>query len=362
MRRLVRILSVVWLPLAMAPLAGCQSAARTPLPTREAIESSAAGILSGFDELAGCPQLTAGAEALYQVDIFRDNQPETSFLQVRLVQPSLEGVERVRVNPAEDVKPGPKDRIVRDTEKESYELKPHPWSLQGKLDRADTGEKEHKSKTYWAFANSALAWVALYDAQGQLLRSRFLLVPDSCLTGGFYKPVLFGKDLTKMGLLSEQEADQIYPAALEACLGLQTLSMIVISTPLLKPIASEFIPFSVKLAAIFGQLRLQIGMHDAGLSSDSIEGVPTAYTDNSCMMTFILQANGRQIVRSKLRAMKPSSPMNASAGVLEMEGESLSDPSRRFRIRLIAARRAKKADCMLSQRSSLDDRTANLAQ
>lgn len=323
----------------MGLASGCESPHRTQALARETIESISSRILSGFDDLTDYPHPLAGSEALYQVDILRHERPETSYLHIRLVVPSMEGVNLVRVNPPNDAKPATGEYIIRDTDSASYEFGRYVWSCESECEVTILGVESPIKKTYEASSESSLMWVALYDADGQLLRSSYLVVPEVSLTSGLYKHPSSGWDVGGHELPTEAQIDQFNRVELIWHFGLRTISNIVLTTPLLKPIVNEFIPLSVKLAAIFGRLNRGIVMNETIVTSDAIEGIPAAYTNGACRMTFTLTADGRPFVRTKLIAMKPRSPMHAAAGILEMEGESLSDKSRRFRIRLIAARR-----------------------
>lgn len=337
MIRRLFISRLIVLALAALSFAGCHSAARTPPASRETIESAAAGILKGYDPLLPEIKSRAGAEALYQVDIFRNDIPETTFLHIRLVDDALDGVKRIHVNPDEHVQIEPTDRIYRDPDQPVGELKPRHWHF--KITPQRKGPAEGPPKKYTFHSKPALARVALYDVHGHLEKARYLLLPESCLRRGFYLPELFGLSDIKAEELTPDLQDKIYPALIDTHAGLQMLTSIVISTPLLQPIVSEFIPFFVKLSAIFGGLTLSMNIESALPCGDPIDGISADYTQNAAMTCFILRANDSEIIRAKLTAIRPDSPLDVCAGVLQMEGQSTADPTRRFRIRLVAARR-----------------------
>lgn len=359
------------LALASVLPLGCSGPLRTP-PPPEVVVSTAERILTGFDPLEPDALLSRDTECLFKFEILRDGIPETSFLTIRLVEKNLDGINLIRVNPASlnSVKPG--EFAIIDTEQPSYVFKVREWILaidprhRGQPDEAaastesrnPSAEVESTSKQDEAAADSAkdeseappvnvysfrskpiLAYVALHDVEGKLLKSRFLLLPEKCMREGFYKPALCGVGSLSFDSPESLAASKVFPVVLDTYAAMQSLTYVIIATPVLWPLVHEFIPFSVKLAAVFGGLKMNMMIENVQLSSMPLEGLPKDYSNNACGMTFVLQANGKPIIQTRVTGARPISPLDSCAGVLLVEGESLTDTSRKFRITLLSARR-----------------------
>lgn len=328
--------------------AGCLASTRQPPPSPQILAEAAHGILSGFDDLRDVSVAAGGVDVLYRVDLMDGTQPETTFLRIRLQETCLAGVDVIRINPSDDdrresdVEPVPaaaeagrRVMVVRDPGQPTYELKFRDWKLELKGEARDDGQ----GVSYEFSSGPALAWVGLYDSQGALIRARYVLLPERPLRTGFYNPVLFDLARQLEDGLSREHEGRVFPAFVENIAALHTLTAIVLSTPLLHPIVEHFIPFFVKLSALFGGMRLGLHIQDVQACSAPLEGIPAGYTQRTARIQFEVRANDKPIVAAELIAAPALSPLNACGGVLVMQGSSVADPSRRFDIRLIAARR-----------------------
>ncbi len=347
-----RAIPAICLLLASALFCGgCLSPSPRPPATPQALASTANGILDGFDRLREPSAAMGGADVLYQVEFTLGDRRETSFLRIKIHDVSLEAVDVVHINPphaADDEEQaaaniakkhnehGSRSLSIRDPGQSQYDLKTRSWSLE----LSGLAKREDGTVADYEFTSGpALAWVALYDSAGELRQARYLLLPEKPLRTGFYNPVLF--DLAaqlKNGLSGELEA-RVYPAFVENIAALQTLTAIVLSTPLLRPIVDHFVPFVVKLSAIFSGMRLGLAIQDVQPNKSAIEGVPPAYLESSARISFEVRAGETPVVAAELVAAKAGSPLSACGGVLALSGRSVTDPSRRFDIRLVAARR-----------------------
>ncbi|MBX3395269.1 MAG: hypothetical protein KF841_07860 [Phycisphaerae bacterium] len=375
---MVRSWKLLTLALFCAVSTGCSSPIRTPPPA--VVLSNAERILAGFDPLTPDAPFSRDTECLFKFEILRDGTAETSFLTIRLVEDNLDGIETIRVNPssAAAVKAG--ELAIMDTDQPSYVLKVREWTLamdlrkRGRPTRADgsterprpsaevdstsnqdataTGTENDDSENppaepYIFRSKPILTYVALHDVHGKLLKARFLLLPEKCMREGFYKPDLCGMDSVGFESTEALASSKVFPVVLDTYAAMQSLTYVILATPVLWPLVHEFIPLSVKLAAVFGGLKLNMLIENVRLSSTPLDGLPADYSNDACGMTFVLQANGKPIIQTRVTGAKPISPLDSCAGVLLVEGESLTDATRKFRITLLSARRGNPA----SQRS-----------
>ncbi|HWL93691.1 MAG TPA: hypothetical protein VNT79_09150 [Phycisphaerae bacterium] len=342
--------------LVTVPSPGCGTSQRSVPHTREELQSVSSSLLSGFDTLLEAPGgFGDGAETLYHVDIQHGRTTENFFLRLRLHEMDLRKIKRVRVNPGGVAPVMDTDVIIRDEKQPSYDMNVQLWQffLTSAPDAkpaptvpASSGTPTSQPATNPIVnepqklqSDSLLAWVGLYDAGGELLNARYVLLPEACLRGGFVKPALY--ELASLGK-SEPDAAlkiRIHRALLEAHSAMSMLSTIVLSTPLLKPIVREFVPLWVKLSVIFRRPKVLLSIGKVERFEGDIPGLPPEYVSDACRISYALSVNEHEIIRSSLVAAPPKSPIHPGAGVLQMEGESSSDSSRRVRIRLIAARR-----------------------
>jgi hypothetical protein len=358
MRRLPGVIVIVLIGGVMS--AGCAPKAAEPInllaksPDETArldqVFEPAVQILSGFDPPDPSGQWRIGDRILLGFEIDRGGGRTVRFVLIELKSGLLPQGSDVFVIAAKDVPPPdaqpaesvtagsrPKSVYVRLAEGDDPalvgRLPARVWGLELTMT-----EKGVEKESFHRDSDAVLLAVYVFDEAGSKLQVAGTLAPEAYLRGGLFASC----DLMRR----EHAGEAVNQAALKNAfanllLSLFGLGEVIRETPPLARVIRPVLPAPPLWALLFPpKPDISIGNQERDFKEDERPLPALAGGRRAYLLPLTLSISKQPVIGCVLSVTDPSPPLHLCAGVVGVDGAQVQDPSCKFTMRLLAARRA----------------------
>jgi hypothetical protein len=296
-------------------------------------------ILKGIDAPQKSDHWQVGAQVLYSIRIEGRGEVLTRLVHLRLASLPLEGVKTVRINPTSPPADSKEVFDIHDPVEGKYDLAVPDWSYKATMSFRGTGPQTGTANAVQS--GSIVVWMALYDESAKRLKAHYSLLPEANLRKGLahyseWATQIDSSDSTAQSLTPEQ-ISSIY----EAQAAFSSFGAVIRVSPVAEPLVKRILSRSTLLGIwLFGMPRMGFKL---GRPEKETRPLPALMNDRAAwQLPLLITGDDKPMLQSRISVASPDSPLDLCAGVIAFEGTDVDDPSRRFQMHLIAARRPAK--------------------
>jgi hypothetical protein len=302
-------------------------------------EEAAGRLVAGFDPPRPSDSWKIGAESLFAVRIEGRGETQIRFIHLRVHSQPLLGVKYLRINAPPHAERSAEFFDVHDASQKAGQLPVQEWTSSASISLAGQGQEAMTS--YTIKSDSIVFWMALYDETGKRLMTNYSLLPEANLRKGLVKYCEWAGTLDPAGSNAVAPTPDQLVWTFEAQASLISFGRVVNASAVAEPLLKRILPRSKQFGIwLFG--RPKIGFEIGRPERESRNLPALAGGRAAWQLPLDIMMNDEPLLRCRLTATSPDEPLNMCAGVAAFEGFLINDPSRRFQMHLIAARRQTK--------------------